>query len=412
MTSRERVLAAINHQQTDKVPIDLGATPSSGISAIAYTNLTANLGFSDSQTLIYDVVQELAQVEYPVIDHFGIDVLDVGRKFNNNADDWYETKLSDGSKAFYPAWFHPERKEEKLIYYDHSGQAIAYKPDGATFFDQACFPFLDAYPKDFSGLRDAMNKVLWQAMAHSPWDHASEPGFWDTLRDRTMNLRNTSDKALMMMAGCNLFEWGTFLRRMDQFLTDLYLERDNVEKLLDALMVQHLAGLEKICSSVGDLVDIIRLGDDLGTNSGPFMDPEIYREVFKPRHKILTDYIKKHSKARVFLHSCGSIYRLMPDLIEAGFEIINPVQTNAFEMDPRILKKEFGKDITFWGGGADTRFVLNNARPAEVKKHVLENLEIFSKGGGFVFNTVHNILPDVPPENIIAMYEAVRDFNR
>jgi uroporphyrinogen decarboxylase len=172
-----------------------------------------------------------------------------------------------------------------------------------------------------------------------------------------------------------------------------------------------LATLEKVCGAVGDVVDIIRFGDDLGTDQGPFMAPETYRTLFKPRHTILCDYVKKHSQMHTFLHSCGSIYKLLPDLIEAGFEIINPVQITSRDMDPARLKQEFGQDITFWGGGCDTRHVLNRATPAEVKEHVKRLLDIFARDGGYVFNTVHNILPDVPPENIVAMYEAVAEFN-
>lgn len=412
MTSRERVRAAINHREPDKVPVDLGATPSSGISAIAYNNLIGHTGLKNSSTRIYDVVQELAEPEDEILDMFGVDIIDAGRTFNTNPGEWYPIELSDGSKGLYPNWFKPVNENGRLLYYDENKVLIAVKPIGATFFDQAVFPYINGYPSDYKDLDKAMNKVLWQKMAHSPWDHAGEPGFWDRLRENTLRLRNESDKAIMMMAGCNLFEWGTFLRRMDYFLTDLYLDPENVHKMLDALMEKHLAGLEKICHYVGDLVDIIRLGDDLGTNNGPFMDPETYREFFKPRHRILTDYIKQHSNAHVFLHSCGSIYKLLPDLIGAGFEIINPVQTNANEMDPKVLKSEFGSDITFWGGGADTRFVLNKSTPEEVRDHVTERLEIFSKGGGFVFNTVHNILPDVPPRNIIAMFSAIKEFNR
>jgi uroporphyrinogen decarboxylase len=162
---------------------------------------------------------------------------------------------------------------------------------------------------------------------------------------------------------------------------------------------------------VGDVADILRFGDDLGMDTGPFMSPQVYRKLFKPRHTILCDYVKTHSQMHTFLHSCGSIYRLLPDLIEAGYDIINPVQINTRDMEPERLKREFGQDITFWGGGADTRHVLNRATPSDVKDHVRELLDIFAPGGGFVFNTVHNILPDVPPENIEAMFEAVDDFN-
>ena len=192
---------------------------------------------------------------------------------------------------------------------------------------------------------------------------------------------------------------------------DLMCDPTNVEILLDELMKRHLATLEKVCMAVGDIVDIIRFGDDLGMTQGPFMEPETYRQLFKPRHKILCDYVKEHSQMHTFIHSCGSISLLMPDLIEAGIEIFNPVQTNAYLMEPEFLKKEFGKDCTFWGGGIENVGVLNNATPEIVREQVLERLEIFSQGGGFVFNTVHNILPDVPPQNILAMFDAINEFN-
>jgi uroporphyrinogen decarboxylase len=184
-----------------------------------------------------------------------------------------------------------------------------------------------------------------------------------------------------------------------------------VASLLDALMEIHLQNLEKVCNAVGDVADIIRFGDDLGTDNGPFMKPETYRELFKPRHKILCDYVKSHSNMRTFLHSCGSVDMLIPDLIDVGFDILNPVQTNAKNMEPEYLKNKYGRDITFWGGGIDTRNMLNTGTPVEIRKQVLQRLEIFSKDGGYVFNTVHNILPDVPPENIVAMFDAVKEFN-
>jgi uroporphyrinogen decarboxylase len=176
-------------------------------------------------------------------------------------------------------------------------------------------------------------------------------------------------------------------------------------------MEVHLQTLENICKAVGDVADIIRLGDDLGTDTGPFMAPKTYRKLFKPRHTILCDYVKKHSQMHTFLHSCGSIYKLLPDLIEAGFEIFNPVQTNVRDMEPARLKKEFGRDVTFWGGGADTRHILNRGTPDDVRSNVRQSLAIFAPGGGYVFNTIHNIMPDVPPENILAMYEAIEEFN-
>ncbi|MFC2090783.1 uroporphyrinogen decarboxylase family protein [Bacteroidota bacterium] len=413
MTSRERVLASINHQTPDRIPVDLGATPSSGISAIAYSNLVKHIGMKDLPVQVYDVVQQLAQPDMKVLDTFGVDVLDIGREFNNTPSDWKSTTLANGDPAFYPAWFNPVKLEDgSYATYDNDGKTMLSRmPVGATFFDQTYFPYVDGYPDTYDSLEEEMGRVMWARDAHSPWDHAGMDGFWDILREKTLKLRQETDKALLVVCGCNLFEWGTFLRRMDNFLMDIVVEQSNVEKLLDAILQIHLSTLEKVCNAVGDIVDIIRFGDDLGMTSGPFMDAETYRTLFKPRHKTLCDYVKEHSRMHTFLHSCGSISLLMPDLIDAGIEIFNPVQTNAWNMEPEYLKKEFGKDCTFWGGGIETTNILNTASPEKVREQVLERLEIFSDGGAYVFNTVHNILPDVPPENIVAMYDAINDYN-
>lgn len=412
MTSRERILASIRHEEPDQIPVDLGATPSSGISAIAYYNLKKYLGLTQGHTRVYDVVQQLAQPEDMIIDQFGIDVLDVGRMFNARDEEWYDVTLPTGQPVQFPTWFRPTKNA--------GGGWDAFAPDGtriatmpneiSTFFDQTYFPYLAGYPSDYKNLANEMPKIHWAGLVHSPWDHADEADFWQQLREKAITLRENTDKALMVVAGCNLFEWGTFLRRLDNFLTDLLLAPDEVERLLDALLEIHLATLENVCNSVGDVVDIIRFGDDLGMDTGPFMRPKIYQKLFKPRHKILCDYVKEHSSMHTFLHSCGSIYKLIPDLIDAGFEIINPVQISSRDMEPARLKEEFGKEITFWGGGADTRRVINHGSPEEVKAHVRQNIETFSPGGGFVFNTVHNIMPDVPPENIMAMFAAIDEY--
>lgn len=411
MNSRERVLAAIRHNQPDRVPVDLGATPSSGISAIAYARLRERLGVDGGHTQVYDVVQQLAQPEEWALDRFKVDVVDLGRTFDAEDSDWHDITLPSGHPAQYPVWFRPERQPDGSFIARKQGVDVGRMPEGGTFFDQTHFPWVDGWPEDFGGLDDAMSKVIWSALVHPPWDSASRADFWPLMRERALELRRSTDRAIMAVVGCNLFEWGTFIRRIDNFLMDLVLEPASVERLLDALMERHLATLEKVCSYLGDVVDIVRFGDDLGTDSGPFMSPDTYRTLFKPRHRMLCEYAHAHSTMHTFLHSCGSIYRLLPDLIDAGFDIINPVQTNARDMEPERLKREFGADITFWGGGIDTRVTLNHGTPEEVRREVLERLEVFSKGGGFVFNTVHNILPDVPPQNIVAMYSAVDEFN-
>jgi uroporphyrinogen decarboxylase len=411
MTSRERILAAVGHRQPDRVPVDLGSTPSSGISAIAYGNLKMHLGWTQGATRVYDVVQQLAQPEEKVLERFRVDVVDIGRAFNTEESAWQPAVLADGQAAQYPSWFHPERQPDgSRVVRMSDGLEIARMPAGGAFFDQTYFPYVDGYPADFSGLSAEMGRILWAALVHSPWDHADDPGFWDTLRASAIDLRRTSDRALMIVVGCNLFEWGTFLRRADNFLMDLVAEPAKVEALLDALMERHMAVLAQACRAVGDVADVIRFGDDLGTNGGPFMSPRIYRQLFKPRHTMLCDYVHRHSGMKTFLHSCGSIRALLPDLIDARYDIINPVQTNCEGMDAEGLKADFGTDICFWGGGCDTRHVLPHGTPQDVKDHVKRRLDVFMPGGGFVFNTIHNILPEAPARNIVAMYEAIGEW--
>ena len=358
------------------------------------------------------MVQQLAQPEDEILERFGVDIIDIGRAFNTQDDDWYDITLPTGQPVQFPASFRPvEQPDGSWDVFDHDGDRIATMPLKASFFDQTCFPYLDGYPDDYADLPRMMAKIHWAGLAHSPWDHAGDDDFWEQLRTKALYLRENTDKALMAVVGCNLFEWGTFLRRLDNFLMDLILQPDEVEKMLDALMAIHLQTLENVCNSVGDVVDIIRFGDDLGTDTGPFMAPKTYQQLFKPRHTILCDYVKANSSAHTFLHSCGSIYRLLPDLIDAGFEIINPVQTNVKDMEPERLKQEFGDDVVFWGGGADTRHILNQGSPEDVRADVLRSMAALAPGGGFVFNTIHNIMPDVPPENVLAMFEAVDEFN-
>ena len=366
---------------------------------------------SGGHTRVYDVVQQVAQPEMAVLDHIGADVLDIGRMFNEKDSDWYDVTLSDGSIAQYPVWFHPQKTEDGgwEVCRQNGGQ-IARMPAGGTFFDQTCFPYLDGYPENFKNLDADMGKVLWSALPHSPWDHASEDDFYEKLREKAIFLREHTDKALMVVCGCNMFEWGTFLRRIDNFLMDIYTDQENVERLLDALEEKHMQTLERVCKAVGDVVDILRFGDDLGMDSGMFMSREKYREIFFPHHRRLCEYVHTHSQMKTFLHSCGSIYPIIGDLIEAGYDILNPIQTTARQMDPAVLKREFGKDITFWGGGCNTRTILNHASPEEVYDYTKRMLDIFMPGGGYVFNQEHNILSDVPPENLEAMYRAVRDF--
>ena len=413
MNSRELIIAAIHHQDTGKVPIDLGASPSSGISLVAYQHLIEYLGKSHLKSYVSDVIQELVQPEMELLDYFHVDVLDIGRNFNTTPSYWHELEVIQGHPALYPKWFTIRKQPDgsKIVCDPSTGETIGIMSQAATFFDQLIFPYEKGYPDNYSNLAKDMKRVVWGRFGFTPWDRIDEKDFWDTLRKKTIDLKNKTDRALLINIGCKCFEWGCFMRRADQFLMDLLVESTKVHAFLDALMDKYMDTLSKTCKAVGDIVDVIRFVDDLGMTNGPFISNDVYNEFFKPRHQMLCDYTKTHSSMHTMLHCCGGIYELIPDLIDAGFEILNPVQINAVNMEPERLKREFGKDVTFWGGGCDTSHILNQATPKEVRKHVCHNLEIFTKGGGYVFNTVHNIMPEVPPENIVAMFEAINEFN-
>jgi uroporphyrinogen decarboxylase len=411
MTPRERVLASLEHREPDRLAVDLGSNPSAGISAVAHANLVRHLGLADHRTWVYDVVQQLAQPSDELLARLDVDAVDIGRTFDATDADWKPVTLPSGVDVEIPAWFDPvEQENGAWEAFNAEGLRIASMPRGAAFFDQTHWPYLDGYPDDYSDLAKVMPNVLWSGLVHSPWNHAGDDGFWEALRAQTQALRASTDRALMVVVGCNLFEWGTFLRRIDNFLMDLVVDTANVERLLDALLELHFETLDHVFESVGDLVDIVRFGDDLGMDNGPLMSPDTYRAIFKPRHAALNAYVHERSPMKTFLHSCGSLYELLPDIIETGVDILNPVQITARDMEPAKLKAEFGDAITFWGGGADTRVVLPRGTPDEVRDHVRRNIETLAPGGGFVFATAHNMLPDIPPENIEAMFEAIDEY--
>jgi len=232
----------------------------------------------------------------------------------------------------------------------------------------------------------------------------------DRLHARARSLYEETDYAILGGFGGNILEAGQFLRGWEQFMMDLAADPEFTHAMLGRLTEWHLANLERYLDAVGDHIQIIQMGDDLGTQIATQLSPAMYREYVKPCHKAIYRYVREHSDVAVFLHSCGSIYQLIPDLIEAGVEILNPVQTSAANMDPRRLKDEFGDRLAFWGGGCDTQTVLPAATPEEIREHVRERMEIFKPGGGFVFNQIHNVQPNVPPENVVAMLDAAYEF--
>ena len=398
------MLLTLNHKQPDRIPVDLGSSTVTGISAIAYNNLKKHLGI-EKPTRVFDVVQQLASVDMEVIDLFSVDALDINM-ISTETGEWYNVELQDGSKAQFPGWYRPVKDKDGSWYtVDNEGTILSRRASGAAFYDQMYFPYENGYPVNLNDLNKALKKISWVVHSHASNLNAGE------LREKLIKLKESTGKALVMSGGVKLLELGFFIRRMDNFLMDLMTDELKLTEMLDILVDMHLAGLEKKCATLGDIVDVIRFGDDLGMTSGPFMDLDTFRKHFKPRYKILCDYVKKRTGMKIFMHSCGSVRQFIPDFIDVGIDILNPVQTNCHEMDPVSLKQEFGKDIVFWGGGVDTASILNRGTPEDVRMDVLKRCDIFSKDGGFVFAPIHNILSEVPPQNIIAAYDAVREFN-
>jgi len=403
MNHRERVLATLNHRQPDRVALDFGGHRSSGVAAIAYPRLRNALGLPPRPIRVYDPIQQLAVIDDDVLDRFGVDTIELGRGFALDDDSWSPWVLPDGTPCFLPEWIQPERVGDGWVLRSRSGREIARMPDGALYFEQTYWPFADG-PEDIDHVPEAFAESMWTTFRSPPGP--TDAGDVQRLAAGARRLRERTDRAIIGLFGGNLLECGQFLYRIDNFMMLLAGEPQRAHRFLDKLVEMHLANLERFLASVGPFIDIILFGDDLGMQTGPQMSPQMYREFFKPRHQALWTRAKQLADVKVMLHCCGGVRELLPDLIEAGLDAINPVQITFRGMDAAGLKRDFGQDITFWGGGCDTRQILPNGAADQVRQHVRDQLRILAPGGGFVFQQVHNIMANVPAENIVAMFDA------
>lgn len=404
MTSRERVLEALQHREPDRVPIDFSGHRCSGIAAIAYAKLRRFLALEERPIRVYDPFQQLAMVDDDVLARFGVDTVELSRAFAFDDKQWTDWTLPDGTPCLMLAWALPEREAGAWVLRSKSGRIVGRMPEGSVYFEQAYFPLAD----DAScSIPAAMGECMWTAISRSPGQGDQGPEGLKHLAEGARRLREETDRAVLGLFGGQLFEMGQFLYRNDNFFVLLASEPEKAHAFLDRIVEIHLANLEKFLGAVGPYIDVIVFGDDLGMQTGPLISPSMYRKFFKPRHKLLWNHAKKLADVKVLLHSCGAIRNLLPDLIEAGVDAVNPVQISCAGMDVRELKAEFGSEMVFWGGGCDTQVVLPCKSPEEVKRHVREQVEILRPEGGFVFQQVHNIQANVSPENIVAMFEAV-----
>ena len=411
MTSRERIQSALNHVEPDRVPVDFGGHRSSGIMAQAYVRLREILGLPPSKLFVYDFIQQLAVIEDDVLDIIGVDVVDVGQRFYRQEDYWQDWSLQDGTACKIPAFIEVEKQGDDWVVRGDENQVICIQKKGILFFEQTNFPLLDRDDESLENLEYDLNQVMWWRIGSPPAPAGLDNEGIRIREETARELREGTDRAIYGAFGGNLVETGEFLFRIDNFLFLLAANPERIHRFLDRLMELHLANLEKYLSAAGPYIDIIGFGDDMGMQTGPLFSPEMYREFFKPRHKILWNRAKEICPGiKVGLHCCGGVYPLMGDMIEAGLDAINPVQFTCTDMEVDRLKREFGRDLVFWGGGCDTQSILRIGTPQEVSDHVKKQVEILAPGGGFVFQQVHNILADVPAENIVAMFEAVNQI--
>jgi uroporphyrinogen decarboxylase len=374
MTSRERVLCTLDHAIPDRVPIDLGGNQT-GIHKNAYRNLVGYLGITD-ELRIMDAVQQLAAPCEQVLERLHVDTryIHAGAAANWNGGIVRATRdgreWHDLTDEFGIRWSMPD----VLPYY----------------MDISLHPLADATLADLN---------------HYPWPKGDDPSRFAGLRERALMLKKETPYAVVSGISGVVYEICWYLRGLEQWFCDLMLEPEFCEAMLDQTLKFWLDWFRLFLDEVGDVVDVIMIGDDLAGQNGPLFNPDIYRRIVKPRHKRLVQYIRSRTQAKIWYHTCGSCTDFIPDLIDNGVHILNPLQISARNMDPQDLKRRFGKQLAFWGGGVDAQHILPQGTPEQVAANVRQNLGALMPGGGYVFNNCHNIQGEVPPENILSMFD-------
>jgi uroporphyrinogen decarboxylase len=377
MTSRERVLTALDHQQPDRVPIDLGGSVVTGIAISTYGELRKHLGLPETDIQTLEFVQQVARVDEDVMERFGIDVepiLACGSPTPANLKN-----DADGTRSFVDSF-----------------GATLKQPPGCHYFDW----------QEFS-----LEEPSVEALARMPWPDPTDPSLYEGLRESVQRRREESGRAFFGMAPCghDLFNQIFRVRGMENGLMDMVAEPEFAEAFFERLCETICTAQRLFLTEVGDLIDVQFAADDLSGQTGPLVNPALWREMIKPRQARILETIRAHTKAKIFYHTCGAAVPFLDDLVEIGVEIINPVQVTADGMDTAALKERYGKRLSFWGGGCDTQQVLPYGSEAEVRAEVRRRISDLAPGGGFVFNPVHNVQPLVPPANVVAMFDTARE---
>jgi len=379
LTSRERVLLAINHKEADRVPIDLGGFQT-GIHKKAYQSLLDYLGLAE-EIVILDPVQQLAKPSEAVLRRFHVDT----RYICAHGPDGFEGAIKQHTRD--GRLWHDLKDEFGVVW--------SMPDDQQLFMDISHHPLADATLKD---------------IADYPFPRGDDPSRFTGVREHVLKMRKETPYAICTGISGVVYEYCWYMRGLERWFMDTIENVDFCEALLDKTLKFWMDFHKGFMAEVGDLVDVVMIGDDLAGQSGPLFSGEFYKKVVKPRQKKLVHYIKSRTPAKIWYHTCGNCTPLIAELMDNGVDILNPVQISADGMDAKGLKEKFGRDIVFWGGGCDSQHILPFATPQEVKVDVKKYIDIFKPGGGYIFNNVHNIQAGVPAENITALYEAAYEY--
>lgn len=407
MNSRERVRRALNFQEPDRLPIDIGGSVETTITVDAYCELASYLGIDIAYPKVYDQFQMLPTIEGTMLDYFHTDVIQLENyimRWGLRNSDWKIWETQKGNKVLMSGDFNPERDEKGYNYIKNSqGKILASMPPGSLYFDR-----YDV--NDFKGEVFFMDPDEWKKSLPV----YSEEELKILEKRAKFLFENTEYSIFGAFSKGSLFSnelWAG--NSISDWLCALVTEQDYAKAITQVTAERALENLELYLQAVGKYIDTIVIStSDFGTQKGELFSPQTFRDIYMPNYKKINDYVHKHSNAKTFYHCCGSIMNLIESFIECGVDALNPVQTSANNMDPKVLKEKFGGRITFWGGGMNTQSVLPFGTPEEVREDVRKNIEIFAPGGGFIFNPIHNIQYGVPPQNIEAMVRAALDFGK